>query len=169
MDTMMQLELSPIPQEHLGVYIGARVCEHSRNQLLEFCQKNGINLKDGKTQYERRLHCTVMYAAKNQFDANMQRMLLQTIEGQSFKAIPNHWVILKSPNTNQNCLALKLDCDPLNKFHRELTDKLSLAHSFKDYTTHVSLHYNFSEPLPEIIPDFEIELKDLYVKPLYHS
>ena len=150
-----------------GAYFALLISHDSKNQLLQFCENElALDMSNAQSPYEPRSHST-LFSAKEMNGKQSEELKELIVQSKTFIAKGLKWDIFKSDNTGNPCLALKIESEDMVAFHRFIAEKTGLKHSFPEYTPHLSIHYNFRQPIPHKIPDFDIILQEMYYKPYF--
>lgn len=140
-----------------GVYIGMFVNKESSDKLKDFCEQNNININLQVEDTNLDFHLSLL-SSMNHSDDEI------TINKMSVKVKAVKWEILDRKNEESKCLVLKVKASALDFLHNHIKNKYKLCHNFDDFLPHITIDYNFQGDKPNTIPDFHIQLNEMYVK-----
>jgi hypothetical protein len=146
-------------ENNKGVYVGMLVAQESERKLLDFFERIGLSLVDSYNKIDNRLHSTIIYSkigCAKKVDLNKTNI----------KVNPYKWDTLTSALTGNTCLVLSLDTVVMEEIHYQIKNRHNLNHEFEGYHPHISIHYNFNGNIPSELPNFEIELDNIFVRDL---
>lgn len=119
-----------------GTYVGVRVLPGSASTLAEYCKQHGIQMSGG-SQWERRLHSTIIYSRNHcpNLVADPKKLYVAYVMGFEF---------FTSDSGEDDVLVVRLDCPQLVGRHLELMRQHNATYDHAQYRPHVTLSYDAS-------------------------
>lgn len=149
-----------------GIYVALLLSSESKKKIAGFCENVlSIDMSNSQSPYEHRSHSTVFSAYETNGTTVEDVSLF--MEDKTFVVRSVKWDIFTSDNTGKRCLVLNIESDELIAFHHHLAKKSGLQHSFNTYSPHISVHYDYKGDIPTHLPEFLIELQEMYTKPYF--
>lgn len=145
-----------------GVYIGMLLNQESKDRLEDFYKHLGLFDNDIINGFENCLHTTIMFSPLGNPDEVTINEIKINVKAKNF-------VIYESQMTGKSCLVLTLESPKIIRLHNYFKEKYKLEHMFNTYNPHITLNYDFKGEIPNILPDFEIQLEKMYVKKLIYN
>lgn len=138
-----------------GTYMSVTLDKPSRDKLFSWVEQNNIENAADPDQY----HATVIYSRKPCPDAMTYDLKLPiSAKISEFK--------LFGTKSDTKCLVGIVNSKELEKHHDILVDEYGATHDFPEYHPHITLSYEYSKDIPDMVPDFELTFDSSECKPL---
>lgn len=134
-----------------GTYVGVRVSEKSRSQLIDLAKKYHVpNIIRPK-----RLHSTIVYSFKHLPDFVKESEVYH-------EAIVKDFVLFDNPDGSK-VLALELESNSLNERNRVLMEEYGDVTDYPQYRLHITLSYEIGDfKLPSLEEKISITFDEEY-------
>lgn len=140
-----------------GTYVATTLTKASQKQLDDYVSKLKIPNASDPAQY----HSTVIYSRKGVPEVKDYKFKLP------FKAKIKEWKQFDTKlGSSGKCLVAIMDSPELEEAHSEIRREYGATHDYPDYHPHVTVSYDYAGPLPDEVPDMELEYGDVEIKPL---
>jgi hypothetical protein len=143
-----------------GTYVAVRVHPDSARLIKNFCKLHRIPI--GSSDFERRLHSTIIYSRKEcpDLEADPNYEVTATFDGYAlFNA--------GGPDGPLTVLVAKLFCPDLEVRHRYLMAAHQATFDFPSFRPHITLSYTFNGDIDDLPPiEFPIMLGNEYAEEL---
>lgn len=140
-----------------GTYVAARLTDDSKKALDKYV----TDAKFPNAADPKEYHSTVIYSRKGVPDVKDYKFELP------FEAKIKEWKIFDTKlGSSGKCLVAIMSSPELEKAHKEIRAKYGATHDYPDYHPHVTVSYDFPDPLPKEVPDMVLEYGSIEIKPL---
>ena len=145
----------------LGSYVAVRVLQPSRDTFIKHFE--GLDIKS--SEFERRLHTTVIFSRKYNKDIEVNPTRTFTADCIGYDIFSD---IFSDVKGNPGVLVMKLNCPALYARHIRLMAKYNLTYDFPVYQPHITIAFNVDRSILDTLKPFNdpIILGDEYVEDL---
>lgn len=136
-----------------GTYAALVPSRESSEELFSFLVAAGVDNLEDSDEY----HCTIIYSKNPCPD------IINEDFGIPCGAIPKGF---SKFGKDEDTLVLEIYCPNALKLEKLFKEKYNATSDFHEYKAHITVAKNYNKPLPELIPEFNIEFTGMMVEEL---